>query len=263
MSQTIINKRIAVGAATLSVDLCGTGEAVVLLPSWARGAQDFADLMAALAMAGFYAIAVNPRGIDGSTGPLTGITLHDLAADVAGMIEALDAAPAHIVGHALGNRIARCLATDRPAVVKTVILLAAGGLVAPQHEAHEALKRTLTEDLPDAEWLRAIRTSSFFAPASDPMVWRQGWWPAVAAAQLAAVHASPQEEWWAAGTAPLLVIQGLEDGLAPPANGRALQEAFGDRVQLVELANAGHALLPEQPEAIAKAVVAFLRAHRS
>ena len=85
----------------------------------------------------------------------------------------------------------------------------------------------------------------------------------MAAAHLAASHATPHEEWWAAGTAPLLVVQGLDDGLALPANGRALREAFGDRVQLVELANAGHALLPEQPEAIANAVVAFLRAHRS
>ena len=262
MSQTIINEQIAVGTATLSVDLCGTGEAVVLLPSGARGAQDFADLMVALAMAGFYAIAVNPRGIDGSTGPLTGITLHDLAADVAGIIEALDAAPAHIVGHALGNRIARCLATDHPKLVKTVILLAAGGLVAAQPEALAALEHTFTDTLSDAEWLAAIRTSGFFAPTSDPLVWRQGWWPAVAAAHGVANRTTPREEWWAAGTAPLLVIQGLEDKLAVPANGRALREAFGDRVQLIELANAGHALLPEQPEAIANAVVTFLRAHR-
>ena len=127
------------------------GEPVVLLPSWARGAQDFEDLMVALACAGFRAVAVNPRGVDGSTGELVGITNHDLATDVAGVIEALDIAPAHIIGHAYGNRLARCLATDRPECVKTVILLAAGGLVAPQREAIAALQRTLTEDLPDAE----------------------------------------------------------------------------------------------------------------
>jgi pimeloyl-ACP methyl ester carboxylesterase len=262
VSQTLINEQIAVGPATLSVELCGTGETVVLLPSWARGAQDFADLMAALAAAGFRAIAVNPRGIAGSTGPLTGMTLHDLAADVAGVIEALDAAPAHVVGHGFGNRLARCLATDHPTLVKTVTLLAAGGLVAPPPEAFAALERTFTDTLSDAEWLAAIRTSGFFAPTSDPLVWRQGWWPSVAQAHGAANHATPREAWWAAGTAPLLVIQGLEDQLAVPANGRALREAFGDRVQLIELAHAGHALLPEHPEAIADALVTFLRAHR-
>jgi pimeloyl-ACP methyl ester carboxylesterase len=163
---------------------------------------------------------------------------------------------------------ARCLAADHPQLVKTVSLLAAGGLVAPQlsasHpgrcEAVAALERTFTDSLAEAEWLAAIKTAGFFAPTSAPLVWRQGWWPAVAAAHKAAILATPREEWWAAGTAPILVMQGLEDKLAVPAHGRALQEAFGDRVQL--LAKAGHALLPEQPEAIAKAVVTFLRAHR-
>lgn len=34
---------------------------------------------------------------------------------------------------------------------------------------------------------------------------------------------------------------------------------FPDRVTLVEIADAGHALLPEQPDAIARAVLAWLR----
>ncbi len=37
---------------------------------------------------------------------LDGITVHDLAADVAGVLEAMDCGPAHLVGHAFGNRIA-------------------------------------------------------------------------------------------------------------------------------------------------------------
>jgi pimeloyl-ACP methyl ester carboxylesterase len=57
-----------VGAATLSVQLCGWVEAVVLIPSWARGADDFADLVAALVDAGFRTIAVIPRGVGESTG---------------------------------------------------------------------------------------------------------------------------------------------------------------------------------------------------
>jgi pimeloyl-ACP methyl ester carboxylesterase len=143
-----------------------------------------------------------------------------------------------------------------------VILLAAGGLAAAQPGALAALERTFTDTLSDAEWLAAIKTSGFFAPTSEPLVWRQGWWPAVAAAYGAANRTTPRDEWWAAGTVPLLVIQGLEDKLAVPANGRGLREAFGDRVQLIELVNAGHALLPEHPEAIANAVMTFLRAHR-
>jgi pimeloyl-ACP methyl ester carboxylesterase len=33
------------------------------------------------------------------------------------------------VGHAFGSRVARCLAADRPELVRRVVLPAAGGLV--------------------------------------------------------------------------------------------------------------------------------------
>ncbi len=72
---------------------------------------------------------------------------------------------------------------------------------------------------------------------------------------------TPRELWWQAGTAPMLIIQGLDDVLAPPANGRTLQKKLGDRVQLVELKNTGHALLPEQPEIIAETILNFIRDH--
>src|SRR4051794_41945040 len=71
------------------------------------------------------------RGVGGSRGSLDGATLHDLAGDVAGVIKAIGCGPAHLVGHAFGNRIARCLAVDQPSLVRSVTLLAAGGLIAP------------------------------------------------------------------------------------------------------------------------------------
>ncbi len=59
----------------------------------------------------------------------------------------------------------------------------------------------------------------------------------------------------------MLIVQGLDDALAVPENGRILKAEMGDRAELVELANCGHAMLPEQPAAIAEAVLRFLRAH--
>jgi pimeloyl-ACP methyl ester carboxylesterase len=57
---------------------------------------------------------------------------------------------------------------------------------------------------------------------------------------------------------PLLVIQGLDDEVAPPGNGHALREQVGERVRVVDLPRAGHFLLLEQPEAVVQAVVEFL-----
>ena len=46
--------------------------------------------------------------------------------------------------------------------------------------------------------------------------------------------------------------------VAPPEHGaHLLSQEFGDRVQLVEVQGAGHAILPEQPQAVHTAVLGF------
>jgi pimeloyl-ACP methyl ester carboxylesterase len=66
-----------------------------------------------------------PRGIGGSIGPLEGITLHDLAADVASVVATEGQGPAVVIGHAFGNWVARTLAADRPDLVRGIVLAAA------------------------------------------------------------------------------------------------------------------------------------------
>ncbi|MDE3111062.1 MAG: alpha/beta hydrolase [Acidobacteriota bacterium] len=56
----------------------------------------------------------------------------------------------------------------------------------------------------------------------------------------------------------VLVVQGLQDVSAVPQNARIFKADFPDRVQLVEIDHAAHALLPEQPRQVAAAVLKFL-----
>ena len=49
------------------------------------------------------------------------------------------------------------------------------------------------------------------------------------------------------------------DAIAVPENAVRLVEVIGDRARLVTIANAGHALLPEQPETVASTVLSLLR----
>ena len=51
-----------------------------LLPSLARDSDDYDEVAEGLAAAGFRVLRPKPRGIGRSTGPMTGITLHDLRA---------------------------------------------------------------------------------------------------------------------------------------------------------------------------------------
>src|SRR6185436_20819054 len=101
--------------------------------------------------------------------------------------------------------------------------------------------------------------AAFFAPGHDPSVWLDGWWPEVAAAQSAAVRATKTEEWWEAGGKSIVVLQASDDAIAPRENALDLKRRLGDRVRIVDITGAGHAMLPERPEQIAAAVLAALK----
>jgi pimeloyl-ACP methyl ester carboxylesterase len=163
---------IMVGEAVLESEINGAGETVVLLPAGSSSVSYLAPLAQHLAAAGFRAVAVNFRGVGASTGPLDCLTLHHLAADIAGVLEALAAAPAHVIGHAFGNRVARCLAADRPDLVRRVVLLAAGGLVPTDPEVRRAAYRLRHDTLPEAERL-ALQQAAYLSPASAPRLLAQ------------------------------------------------------------------------------------------
>lgn len=242
---------------TVEALIDGAGPLVVMIPSLGRPAEDFDDLARRVAAAGFTAARVQPRGIGRSTGPMQDQTLFDLAGDAALVIEALGA-PAVVIGHAFGQREARALAVSRSDLVRAVVLLAAGGKVPIPEKARQALFGCFDAALTPAQHLANV-SDAFFAPGNDAAVWREGWHAETARLQSAATQATPLAKWWGAGSAPLLVVQALQDAIALPENGRALKAEFGPRIALIDIENAGHALLPEQPELIAQAVVPFLK----
>jgi pimeloyl-ACP methyl ester carboxylesterase len=237
----------------------GQGPAVLMIASLGRGASDFDDLSHRLVAAGFSTVRPEPRGIGKSTGRMNNITLHDLAADAAAVIEALGGKAVIVIGHAFGQRVGRTLATDRLELVKAMIMIAAGGKAPMKAGAQKALLGSFRLDQPEEKRMEDVKLA-FFAPGNDQSVWRDGWYPDVAKVQVAAVQATPSEGWWNAGsTIPLLVIQGLQDAVAPPENGHMMKAEMGDRIELIDIDGAGHAMLPEQPEKIAEAVIGFAR----
>ncbi len=254
----VIVRTDAKGETRIGVVARGAGPLVVLIPSLGRGAADFDDLATRLAAAGYEAAAIDPRGVGDSTGAMEGITLLDFAADVAAVAAALSPKPAVLVGHAFGNRVARATAATHPHAVSALVLLAAGGQVAPAREASKALSDVFDEALPPAAHKTAVQTA-FFAPGGDPDPWLDGWHPAVRRAQSAAGAATAQESWIGAGDVDMLVVQAENDVIAPPANAEALAAAYPDRVSVAHLPSAGHAMLPEQPAAIAEVVIGFVK----
>jgi pimeloyl-ACP methyl ester carboxylesterase len=185
----------------------------------------------------------------------------DLADDVAAVILALSDGPATIVGHAFGNRVARMVATRHADLVQSVVLLACGGLVAPTAEVTADMASVFDASLDPAAHLDAV-ARAFFAPGNDPSPWEGGWHADTAVAQGAAGAGTPVEDWWMAGSSEVLVIQPADDVVAVPQNATKLVEMLGKRASMVTIPQAGHALLPEQPDSVAREVLAWLNRRR-
>jgi pimeloyl-ACP methyl ester carboxylesterase len=241
----------------IDVVIDGSGPAVVLLPSLARDSDDYDEVAEGLAADGFRVLRPKPRGIGRSTGPMTKITLHDFARDIAEVVKKLGGGKAVIVGHAYGNWVARMTATDHPDLVRGVVIAAAAAKqYAP--ELSTAVTQAGNLSLSDEERLAALRFA-FFAPGNDPTVWLKGWHPEIRDAQRAAVAAVKQDEWWSGGTAPLLDLQAANDPFKPESKRNEMKDEFGSRVTVMVIPNASHALIPEQPKAVVEALSRWIK----
>lgn len=251
------------GPARIEFLAQGDGPTVVLLPSLARGAEDFDRVAPLVAAAGFRVVRPEPRGIGRSQGPMEGLTLYDLAEDVAAAVEAdADGNPRPVVvaGHAFGNWVARALSAKRPEMVRAVALLAASVGTDIDPGIRSSIDGSFDPALTEEERLGHLRRG-YFAPGNDARVWLGGWHPDVARMQRAATAATRDRTWQrVADRVPVLYVAAGEDTIAPPPTLERLRRELGERVSLASVPRAGHALLPEQPEATADALVRFLKA---
>jgi pimeloyl-ACP methyl ester carboxylesterase len=250
------------GDARLRVFVEGTGPAIVLLAAQGRGPRDLEPLAEQLVSSGFRVVRPEPRGFGESVGPVEGVTLRDNARDVAAAIEAVGGAPAIVAGAAYGNRVARMLATERPDLVRGVVLMAAGGKFPPKPEVMTALRTAQDKSLPlekRAEIARTILYGPRTHVTAEEMRLEDTSAATLKAQSLAHSASIPLELWWGGGNAPMLVLQGLHDVVAPPENGRSLSKDYGDRVTLVEFPDLGHQLARERPDLIARAIVDWAR----
>ena len=243
-------------------EIPANGESVVVLPSLGRGVEDFTEafgsnLTTRLAQEGFEVVLIQPRGFGQSTGDITpeNVTMQTLVADIKQVLDQQGVAEAHFVGHAFGNRLARSFATMHPDYVLDVTLLAAGGQVPLTWPQKQALFCSIRQE--ESTRLGCIETA-FFAPGNDASIWLYGWNSPVADMEATASTSNLDVDFIAAGGKPILLIQPLDDFIAPPEDaGQLLKELLGDQVSYREIDNAGHALLPEQPDAVANQIINY------
>jgi pimeloyl-ACP methyl ester carboxylesterase len=217
-----------------------------------------AALCERIAAAGRFVIRYDNRDTGRSTCYPAGqaaYTFTDLAADAAGVLDAVGVGSAHVVARSWGAGIALALCLDHPARVRTLTLVSTSsgraGLPAPvdkfmQHvppdpdpSDHDAVVAHLVG------WSRAIAGGSpyFDEAATRALVERDLTRTRSVASMLAnpAATADVPERDFADVDVPTLIVHGDHDALLPLAHGAALRDTIR-RAELLVLPGAGHDL---------------------
>jgi pimeloyl-ACP methyl ester carboxylesterase len=260
--------RLRVGAVELVYDEVGAGEALVFLSGtsldhrvWGPQVAVFADR--------YRCITIDNRDVGESTQMARGYTPRAMAADVVGLLAALDLPAAHVVGHSLGGAIAQELALASPDRVRTLTLI---GSWARNDEYTRALFRTwkrLRTVLEPAAFLEAILLTG----VGHTFLNRIGVDPLVQMF-LAAPHPQSAEGYCRQVDAdlahdtlerlgkiqpPTLVLAGDEDKIFPPHHPRQLADGIG--AELVMIPGVGHSPALENPAAVNAALDTFFSSH--
>ena len=239
----------------------GAGPVICILPSLARSGRDYDVVASLLCDAGFRVLRPEPRGVGRSRGPMENLDMHDFAGDVAAVLDHEETGPVVVVGHAWGSQPARALAADRPDLVCGIVMAAAsagklppGSAEKPYSRLREAIDGAGDLSLSRDERLECLR-KAFFAPGHDPGVWLDGWFPAAHDAQGRARETTPIDDYFSGGkTAPILDLQAEHDAVVIP---NVMRPLLGERVTVRVIRDAGHAMAPEQPQAMSAAIAEF------
>jgi pimeloyl-ACP methyl ester carboxylesterase len=241
------------------------GGAPVILVHGAEADHSMFDVFGALLAEHFTVIAYDQRDSGATRNPPTPYGISEMADDAAALIAGLGHERAHVFGTSLGGVIAQVLAARHPQCVERLVLSStfrAG--VPPLSINPEVFPRlaALRAGLPGT----AAEIATYFFPArhiaAHPEVvgiFSGNSRDAGQRQRRAAILARPVESNLAAITAPTLVLVGAEDRLIPPAHTLSLaKEIAGART--VSIAGLGHVGTLQDPHAVAREVLAFLRA---
>jgi pimeloyl-ACP methyl ester carboxylesterase len=246
----------------------GAGAPLVLLHGLFGQASNFGGVQKVLAGQGRRVVALDLRNHGASPHAAT-MGYADMAGDVAETLQELAAAPADVLGHSMGGKVAMMLALTRPELVRRLVVadiapVAYPPAFRPYAEAMLAidlrpgLKRreadaALAGAVPSAG-VRGFLLQNLQLGAGQPS-WRNGL--AEIAAALPTIEAVPDLPPGARFEGPTLALAGEKSDYIRDEH-RPLFRALFPAVRFGKVKGAGHWMHAEQPEGFLAALGAFL-----
>ena len=287
--QDIPAKKVHVGDIDIAYKMLGKGDPILLF----NGASDGMDAWDPSFLEGLSSnhtvIAFDTRGIGNTTTGSKPYTYQQLANDSAGLLDALKIPKADIMGYSLGSYIAEQLAIMFPDKVNRLLLVGSscGGkdhtpkppeFIKLQSDiinkslnnvsiSHEEMKELVSASL-GSGWIR-LHPKSLDIPANITTLqqFKRGLPPEIANNQNnVGKHWEDNPNWSGACdelaklAKPTLVITGTDDNMYQPhVNSLKIVEKIPG-AWLVQIKDAGHAVMDQYPEEIAKILNSFLSA---
>ncbi|HYM55971.1 MAG TPA: alpha/beta fold hydrolase [Solirubrobacteraceae bacterium] len=259
---------VRVGDIELDCERSGSGPPLFLIMGMSGTFSHWGEAFLGELRRDFEVIVYDHRGVGASSRLEGPITIHRLAEDVGGLLDALEIDSAHVLGISMGGMVAQELALARPGRLRTLTLgcTYCGGPGSPGIGV-EAV-RMLAEARRSGDRERAIRASweANVSPAyaADAQAWasfhelgmRRSVALAVIVEQARAIAGHDTSARLSEIALPTLVLHGTADRILPVQNGRMVAGQIpGARLELFD--DVGHLFFWELPERSAE----LLREH--
>ena len=218
----------------------------------------------------FRVITFDNRGVGETTFPTGPFSVADMAADTAGLLDALGIDSAHFFGVSMGGLIAQLLALDYPDRVKKVALgcTTHGGrhAVQPETEVMKILARASDPNIRVEESARlrlpVVFSERFIREEAERLeefvrLSVRHWpTPEGAMGQMGALSVFNVKRRLGEIRCPVLAITGSEDRMMPPENSRLLAEGIAGAQHYV-VDGTGHSFFLEKPDEVNRVLIDF------
>ena len=146
-----------IGAVDIYYEEQGQGNPVLLAPPSWWPCDTWKVSVVPFLSKRFRAIVFDCRGTGYSSKPDNGYTIEQFAKDCAGLLEYLKVSRCHAAGFALGGQIAQALAIQRPDLVATLTIAAAGAGTKATDGGPRVIRNTDEEEIREHGFERFIR----------------------------------------------------------------------------------------------------------